>query len=149
MSEPYYSETYHPAWRSILAGYPLPASDELVWGWNGKKIQKVVLHDENSTFGGHWMDLEDHHVGAISHWMPVAENPDQPPRPSERWAVQHDTLAEPPHGSAFVWAFMGDLPPHRAQYIDGHWHDLDGLPLDPRGLKWLRESEFADLAWLA
>ncbi len=117
---------------------------EAVWGWDGREIQKVVLHDEAFAKGGCWTDLDDRRVGTISHWMPIAENPDQPPRPPDRWSIRHDGLSQPPQDSAFVWAFIGDEAPRRAQYIDEHWLDLDGHALDARGLKWLRDLEYTD-----
>ena len=138
------NESSHPAWRSILSGYSLPPVREVVWGWDGREIQKVVLHDEEFGNGGCWTDLNDQRVGTLSHWMPLAENPDQPPRPPDRWTTRHDGLSQPPEDSSFVWAFIGDDPPRRAQYIDDHWLNLDGHPLDARGLKWLRDLEYTD-----
>jgi|GEM_PF-7048630 len=138
------NESFHPAWRSLLSGYSLPPLREVVWGWDGREIHQVALHEEAGSRDVYWADLYDRRVGAISHWMPLAENPDQPPRPPDRWANRHDGLSQPPQDSSFVWVFIGDDPPRRAQYIDDHWLDLDGQLLDARGLKWLRDLEYTD-----
>lgn len=138
------NESFHPAWRSLLSGYSLPPLREVVWGWDGREIHQVALHEEAGSRDVCWADLYDRRVGAISHWMPLAENPDQPPRPPDRWANRHDGLSQPPQDSSFVWVFIGDDPPRRAQYIDDHWLDLDGQLLDARGLKWLRDLEYTD-----
>lgn len=134
----------HPAWRSLLSGYSLPPAMEAVWGWDGRVIQQVMFHDDMGAQDGYWTDLSDQRVGTISHWMPVVENPDQPPRPPDKWSNRHDGLSQPPEDSGFVWAFIGEDVPRRAQYIDQHWLDLDGHSLDARGLKWLRDLEFTD-----
>ncbi|WP_395747424.1 hypothetical protein [Prosthecobacter sp.] len=140
------NESHHPAWRCIPSGYLLPPAQEVVWGWGGDAVRQVLYHDEYPFTGGHWTDLTGRRVDTISHWMPLAENPDQPPRPPDVWSSRHDGLSDPPQDAAFVWAFIGDDPPRRAQYMDDHWLDLDGHPLDARGLKWLRELEFSDPA---
>lgn len=134
----------HPVWRSLLSGYSLPPASEVVWGWDGREIQKVIFRDEESANGGYWADLAGQRVGTISHWMPIAENPDQPPRPPDKFSTRHDGLSQPPQDSAFVWAFIGDDPPRRARYIDDQWLDLDGHSLDARSLKWLRDLEYTD-----
>jgi hypothetical protein len=140
------SESHHPVWRSIRSGYPLPPSGEIVWGWDGTGIHEVRFHDDDPVHGDYWTDLEDHEVGAISHWMPKEENPDQPPRTPNVWSIRHDGLSQPPTDAGFVWAFIGDEAPRRARYVDDHWQDLEGQPLDARSLKWLRELEFTDPA---
>lgn len=140
------NETHHPVWRCIRSGYLLPPAREIVWGWGGAEVQQVVLHEDHSTTGGYWTDLADRRVDTISHWMPLAENPDQPPRPPDVWSHRHDGLSSPPADASFVWAFIGDEPPRRARYVDEQWLDLDGHALDARSLKWLRELEFTDPA---
>lgn len=140
------NDTHHPAWRSIRSGYLLPPAREAVWGWDGATVQQVVFHHDPPATGDYWTDMEDRRLDTISHWMPLSENPDQPPRAPDVFSQRHDGLSNPPADAAFVWSFIGDEPPRRAQFIDGQWLDLEGQPLDARGLKWLRELEFTDPA---
>ncbi|WP_395749692.1 hypothetical protein [Prosthecobacter sp.] len=140
------SESQHPAWRSIPSGYLLPPVGEVVWGWGGAEVRPVVFHVEDTPNGGFWADPAGQRVPLITHWMPLGENPDQPPRAPDVWSRRHDGLSEPPGDAAFVWAFIGDEPPRRAQYRDDHWLDLEGSELDARSLKWLRDLEFTDPA---
>jgi hypothetical protein len=141
------SASHHPSWRSIASGYPLPPLDEIVWGWDGITVRQVVRREPESLMTEvRWTDLAGAPVAAVSHWLPLAENPDEPPRAPNVWATRHDGLADPPQDAGFVWAFIGDDPPQRAQYRDEHWFDLNGGPLDARGLKWLRDLEFTDPA---
>lgn len=140
------SESQHPAWRSLLSGYPLPSVGEIVWGWGGSEVQQVMLHDEGPGRDSYWTNSTGNRVPVITHWMPVGENPDQPPRMPDVWSRRHDGLSQPPADAGFVWAFIGDEPPRRAQYREDHWLDLDGQPLDARSLKWLRDLELTDPA---
>ncbi len=124
----------------------MPPAKVVVWGWGGAEVRQVVMHDEGPDKDASWTDPAGHSLPLITHWMPLEENPDQPPRVPDVWSNRHDGLSQPPTDAAFVWAFIGDEPPRRAQYCENQWLDLDGHALDARGLKWLRDLEFTDPA---